>query len=124
MRTLSHAAWMDEGRALYGNDAMKWKFVCPVCKFVQTAEDYKAAGAPQGAIGISCVGRWRARARGAFEEGGPGPCNYAGYGLFRLNPVKVVSVTPSETIEHWVFAFAEVEHAEVGSGAAQESRTV
>lgn len=43
--------------------------------------DWVAAGAGEGEIAFSCVGRRNP----AFTD-----CDYAGGGLFRLNPIKVV----------------------------------
>jgi hypothetical protein len=53
------------------------------------------------------VGRWTGAKREAFSDG-QGPCNYAGGGLFKLNPVTVV-MDPDEhgSREHCVFEFAE-----------------
>jgi hypothetical protein len=72
----------------FGGDPMEWKFVCPVCGFVQSVRDYKNAGAPESAVAFSCVGRWIEGSSEAFS-GNKGPCNYAGGGLIRLNPVKI-----------------------------------
>jgi len=95
--------WEARGRGLFGPDQMKWAFVCPVCEHVATVKDYQDAGAPEGAVGFSCVGRWLASCRDAFRETGPGPCNYAGAGLIGLNPVRVT--TSTGTID--VFDFAD-----------------
>lgn len=103
MRRLTHAEWKSEGERRFGADAMAWKFVCPVCKHVATPADWKAAGAGESAVAFSCVGRWLERSRNAFEEEGRGPCNYAGGGLFRLNPV----IVDFNGNEHAVFEFAE-----------------
>lgn len=81
---------------------MKWAFVCPSCGHVQTVADYKAAGAPEGGVAFSCIGRYT----GATQELGTkqgGPCNYAGGGLFRLNPVGVIF----EDTKRDVFEFAK-----------------
>jgi len=100
MTEMTHAEWMAKGTELFGSDQMNWKFVCPCCGFIQTAEDYKAAGASSDAVAFSCVGRWAGSKREALGAKGKGPCNYAGGGLFRLNPVLVDG-------KHQVFAFAE-----------------
>lgn len=84
-----HAQWIEICTERFGADPMKWKFVCPVCNHVASVADWKAAGAPEGAVAFSCVGRWQRVARDAFDGSGPGPCNYAGGGLFQLNPVHV-----------------------------------
>lgn len=72
----------------FGPDKMKWQFVCPACGHVQSAEDYKAAGAPPNAVGFSCVGRWIEGSRGCFDDG-PGPCDYAGGGLIRMHKLEI-----------------------------------
>ena len=104
-KKMTYDEWMAEGTRLFGPDQQTWRFVCPVCKHVATPADWKAAGASEGAIGFSCVGRWGPNPRDAFERGKkPGPCNYAGGGLFRLNPV---TVTAPDGSEHQMFAFEE-----------------
>jgi hypothetical protein len=89
--TMTHAEWHALGVRLFGADEMSWRFVCPCCGHVATPTDYKTAGAPQGAVAYSCVGRWLPVAQEAFTTG-PGPCTYAGGGLFGLNPVRVTLV--------------------------------
>ena len=90
MIEMTYDEWIAEGTRLFGDNKMLWRFVCPVCKYVATVAEYKAAGAPQEAIAFSCVGRWAGRKREAFARtDGPGPCDYAGGGLLRLNPIKV-----------------------------------
>ena len=70
--------------------------------------DWKAAGATQGEIAFSCVGRHLPNA-GEFGQR-PGPCNYAGGGLFAINPVTVAYPADAHGAagEHRVFEFAEV----------------
>lgn len=95
-------AWRARGLALFGPDEMSWRFVCPACKHVATVRDWMDAGAPEGAVIFSCVGRWVSRpVREAFGNG-PGPCNYAGGGLIGLNPVLV----RDGVREYRVFQFA------------------
>ena len=90
----------------FGEDMMNWKFACPVCGNIASVEDYKKAGAPSGAVGFSCIGRWIPDSQEAFgkkpvEKGKP--CNYAGGGLFGLNPIEVEG--------NYYFAFADVKKA-------------
>lgn len=101
---MTYQEWIAEAERRFGTDCMKWRFVCPVCKHVQSVQDYKDAGAPETAAAFSCVGRWLPNQRDAFERDGVGPCNYAGGGLLRLNPVEVVM--DDGTVSH-AFAFAE-----------------
>ncbi|MGE3857262.1 MAG: VVA0879 family protein, partial [Dehalococcoidia bacterium] len=96
-------AWRAEAERLFGADAMRWRFECPACHHVATLQDWKDAGAPQESWAFSCVGRWLPFHRDAFGEDGPGPCNYAGGGLFRLNPQPLLFPDGST---HHAFAFA------------------
>jgi hypothetical protein len=102
--TMTLEAWQAKARALFGADELAWKFECPSCGHVATAADWKAAGAPEGAVAFSCVGRWLdADDKKTFRKEG-GPCQYAGGGLFKLNPVTVIA---PDGKEHMMFAFAE-----------------
>lgn len=103
---MTHAEWLAEAEKRFGKDPMNWKFVCPSCGHVASVADWKAAGAPSTAAAFSCVGRWLTKAKDAFTDKGKGPCNYAGGGLFRINPV---AVTFPDGVEHQAFAFAEPE---------------
>lgn len=94
--------WRAEAKRRFGDDLDQWAFICPACKHVATIGDWKKAGAPQGTWAFSCVGRFLPKQRKAFEEKGAGPCNYAGGGLFKLNPVVVVS--NGEECERFDFA--------------------
>jgi len=90
--------WLAEGRRLFGDDVLQWRFVCPSCGHVASVQDWKDAGAPEGAVAFSCVGRYTgAGGEKTFAKSG-GPCDYAGGGLIGLNPVEVGGTR--------VFAFA------------------
>lgn len=104
MRKVTHAEWCKQATKLYGEDSAGWRFKCPSCGYVAAVRDWQAAGAGEGAVAFSCVGRWLPKSIDAFEDGGPGPCNYAGGGLIRLNPVTVVG---PDGAEHAVFEFAD-----------------
>jgi len=93
--------WRKEAVRLFGSDPMKWRFICPSCGHIATVQEWKDAGAPEGAVAFSCVGRWLVKKEEAFQKG-KGPCNYSGGGLFRLNPV---SVKEGSYIHHF-FDFA------------------
>lgn len=92
MRTVTHQEWLTEAKAKFGDDAMRWRFVCPSCGHVATLQDWKDVGAPEGTWAFSCIGRYSGEAlsaaNAAFKRAG-GPCNYTGGGLFQLNPVEV-----------------------------------
>ena len=85
---MSHDEWQAKGEQLFGTDIMRWKFICPSCGHIASVQDWKDAGAPEGAVAFSCVGRYLPRCSDAFTYG-VGPCNYAGGGLFGLNPIDV-----------------------------------
>lgn len=94
--------WETKGAKLFGPDKLDWRFVCPSCGHVATVQDWKEAGAPEGAVAFSCVGR----ALGTSKQIGAksGPCNYAGGGLFKLNPIKITH--DDGEVSH-LFAFDE-----------------
>lgn len=100
---MTRTDWIAEGERRFGPDPMRWKFACPACGHVAAVADWKAAGAPEEAVAFSCVGRYQTNPpRAAFGGKGPGPCDYAGGGLFRLNPQPVMH---GADVLH-VFAFA------------------
>lgn len=98
---LTQAEWYDEARRRFGDDTSEWAFVCPSCGHVACVRDWGSVGAPEGQIAYSCVGRHLPNPKTIGQR--PGPCNYAGGGLFGLNPVDVTDV---EGRVHSVFAFA------------------
>lgn len=100
--SMTVSEWRAEGARRFGPDPLNWRFICPICHHIASVSDWKAAGATEGEVAFSCVGR-RTGGRQAFEEQGPGPCNYAGGGLFRLNPQPVIN---EEGKTQHVFAFA------------------
>ena len=85
---ISYDNWCKEGERRYGPDRMKWRFRCPSCDSEMSVQDYKDAGAPEENIGMSCVGR-SIGSIVTIGTKGNGPCNYAGFGLLRLNPVEI-----------------------------------
>lgn len=101
MRTVTKTEYMAEGVALFGPDPMGWRFVCPSCGNTACTKDWKDAGAPEGSVAYSCVGRWMPGTTATLGEKDKGFCNYAGGGLFGLNPVKVMDGDK----EHHVFEF-------------------
>ena len=106
IRTITSKEWRSEGESLFGPNMMDWKFICPVCGHIAAGHDWKAAGSTPNAIGFSCVGRWLDSKRDAFEGKGNGPCNYAGGGLFKMNPVTVTPDDGGEPITMFEFARA------------------
>jgi len=94
MTELSKEEWLARGRELFGEDTLKWRFKCPRCGRVISVADWYTAGAPIGAVAFACIGRY-------VNWAG---CDYAGGGLFHLNPVRV---TDDNGTMREVFEFAE-----------------
>lgn len=102
---VSESEWRAAAIDRYGEKPSAWKFRCPVCKHVAAVEDWETAKAPEGAIAFSCIGRYLpGEANDAFARKQKAPCNYAGGGLFKLNPITVVD---SAGREHSMFDFAD-----------------
>lgn len=101
-REVSFAEWEREGVARYGEDRLGWRFVCPCCGHVAAVREWVDAGAVMMA-GFSCIGRAGGAVREALGGEGPGPCNYAGGGLFRMGPVHVTG----EGIDVWAMEWAD-----------------
>ena len=107
-KKLIYEEWEKIGKRLYGDDKKEWRFKCPSCGFVQTFNDFLKAGATkedaQGMIGFSCIGRVMDKKEEFLGKKKDGkPCNYAGGGLFRINPITIIS----EGKEQGYFDFAE-----------------
>jgi len=100
---MTHGEWIAEAERRFGSDPLAWRFVCPCCGHEAAARDWKNAGAPPGAVGFSCIGRWLGNPRKAFAKG-PGPCDYAGGGLFRVSPN---AVTLDDGSVLYAMAFAD-----------------
>ena len=81
--------WQAEGVRLFGEDRMRWAFMCPRCGIVSTVQDFKDAGAHIEAVAQDCIGRHR-------NDIG---CDWAAYGLFDICMVHIVARP--------VFAFAD-----------------
>ena len=93
---MKHEEWLKKAARLYGENAGDWKFICPACETPQTAKDFVNAGLTREQASISianeCIGRHLPEKQKAIGEKKiikGNPCNYAGYGLFQLNPVEI-----------------------------------
>lgn len=111
MRSITYADWLAEARAKFGDDSMQWRFQCPSCGHVASVADWRAAGATEGEVAFSCVGRRTgAPDERTFAYRG-GPCQYAGGGFFRLNPVTVTNTPSGQDTTVFEFAPATAEAA-------------
>lgn len=84
MKKYSHKDWKSRAIALFGENVQEWKFICPCCNHIASVKDW----VNRKQIAFSCVGRSLPNSRSAFDSG-PGPCDYAGGGLFKMNPIEV-----------------------------------
>jgi hypothetical protein len=105
---MTYEEWKDEAVRRFGPDPLDWKFVCPSCGYVASVKEWKDSGASEGEIAVSCVGRALGSRKKVGTKTG-GPCNYAGYGLLRLNPVRIE--LDDHTVEAFAFAESEPEGA-------------
>jgi len=110
---MNHSEWLDKAKRLYGKNAGDWKFKCPVCQTVQTAQDFVRAGLSKEeastSIAQECIGRHLQNKEKAFGEKKRKkgvPCDYAGYGLFKLNPVEIIM---DDGTKYNAFDFADEE---------------
>lgn len=100
--------WLAKGKRLFGEDMLKWRFVCPGCGHIQSVEDfrqYKDQGAHPNSATTVCIGRYIG-GKSWFNDNprkSGGPCDYASYGLLCICPVKVIDGDK----EIWSFAFDE-----------------
>ncbi len=104
-RRITLEEWLAEGERRFGKDVLKWKFMCPACEHVQSAEhfrQYKAQGATPETARFNCIGRYAGAMRRAFGGQGPGPCDYTSGGLFDIRPVTVM--TPDGDVKTFAFA--------------------
>lgn len=95
--------WFEKGKSLFGPDREDWRWKCPLCGHTASSKEYLDAGAPEGAIGYSCIGRFLDKPKPAFVKG-PGPCDYAGGGLFEFNPITIIDHNQRD---HHYFEFGE-----------------
>lgn len=103
---MTQKEWTDKGIELFGKDRMEWAFICPSCGHVAKVRDWKDAGASSDHAGFSCVGRWLDAPDGNTFKRKGGPCQYAGGGLIKLNPV-VVETKSGHQIRVFDFAHSE-----------------
>lgn len=105
--------WRAEGQRRFGPDFQAWKFRCPICDHVASVADFRQyadRGATPNSATCECIGRYSMGKPALGERRqsvtkGNGPCDYAGYGLFRLSPVHVLQ--PEGKGPTHCFAFAD-----------------
>jgi hypothetical protein len=104
METITEVNWRKKGEKLFGKNALKWKFVCPVCGNIQMPEDfkkYKDKGAKLSDAYFNCIGRF-SEGKGTLLNKKESPCDYTSGGLLNMSPVSVVD---KQGKKHFVFDF-------------------
>ncbi len=100
------AEWQAEGRRLFGESELKWRFECPACGHVQAVEDFrpfKDHGVTAETARFNCIGRYAGLRRRWLGGKGEGPCDYTSGGLFDIRPVTVL-LPSGEKIRTFEFA--------------------
>lgn len=102
--------WLAEGRRLFGEDIMNWRFRCPMCGHVAAVRDFKDAGAddPNDAL-QECIGRYKGAGSPGSPDGNPNGCNWVAYGLFGIPNEKgrLVMAENGEVFDVFDFAVEE-----------------
>jgi hypothetical protein len=95
---MTHSEFMQECARRFGEDARKWKFICPACRTVQTIEDLLNAGLPRnqvdGVVAFSCIGRLTGQSDEGITAKNNGlpwtkGCNWTLGGLLRIHKLEV-----------------------------------
>ena len=117
---MKHHEWLEKAKKLYGENPGDWKFKCPICHTIQTAKDFVNAGLSKEeastSIAQECIGRYLPEKQKAFGDRKKDkfvkgvPCNYAGYGLFKLNPIEIIM---DDGTKYQAFDFADKEKEEI-----------
>lgn len=105
-RVMTEQEWLNEGKNRFGEDFMKWRFVCPMCGHTASIQEFKDAGADDPNLAFQeCIGRYLGK--GSPKEGDSSGCNWAAYGLFGIPNGKGIIVIDDNEMGTEVFDFAE-----------------
>ena len=101
--------WLAEGKRRFG-DIINWRFVCPACGRINSASEFKEAGAQPSAMYLNCIGRHNGKGVSGIKhkKGDIAPefgCDWTAAGLFgTLNGGDIV--VDDDGNEIMVFSFA------------------
>lgn len=85
MRKITYEEWISEGERLFGKNKLKWEFICPHCKTVQSGSDFLELTKltfeeiPKY-VGFSCIGRF------TKKKG----CDWTLGGLFQIHELEII----------------------------------
>jgi hypothetical protein len=105
MKKITRDEWLAEGEKRFGKDPLKWKFICPSCRTVQTPQDLVNCGVKKADLNkylaFSCIGRF------GSEKG----CDWTLGGLLRIHELEIIIPAEDGEPEHTrpAFEFADGE---------------
>lgn len=106
--------WKAKGKELFGDNKLEWKFICPSCGIIQTANEIKKANpslTDERAFNFAlfgCIGRALGSENSIWSK--KQPCNYTSGGLFNLNKTIVLckEENGTELEQVRIFSFYDV----------------
>lgn len=105
--TMTQAELVAEARARFGEDPRTWAFVCPICKDVASAQDFKDAGADPQRVGQECIGRSLGCLNGAQKDWRGRGCDWTACGL--ISGPWLIALPDGREVSS--FALAEVQQS-------------
>jgi len=112
MKTIDFKEWHKIGKKLYGANVINWKFRCPMCNKVQTAQDLIDAGIKRDKvdlyIGFSCIGRFNGKGKSPLKSKAanfPDGCDWTLGGLLGGMGREITIIKDGK--EHHRFEFAD-----------------
>ena len=103
MSKLTAREWHGRGVEMFGKDKLRWEFRCPSCKSKIIGKQWIDLDF-EGGFAFSCIGRAMKKCGDFLGDKKEGEyCNYAGGGLFGLNPVEITyeDGSTASTFEFW-----------------------
>lgn len=81
--------YLDTLRERFGSDPKNWKVICPMCKTIQSVQEFHEAGIipADGVFGYSCIGRFSRVKKG---------CNWTLGGLFQAHTLILIDTEGNE----------------------------
>lgn len=94
-----------EAKDRFGDDPIRWAFVCPSCGDVATGHDFALAGLAPANVGQECIGRGLAAERARGEDTPVRGCTRVAYGLIS-GPWEVAVLDHRDAQTMWAFPLA------------------
>lgn len=113
MKKIDFDEWFEIGIKLYGDKIINWKFICPMCRKIQTAQDLLDCGIDRdkldGYIGFSCIGRFNGKglpflSSSRKEDNFPHGCDWTLGGLFGGMGKEITIIKDGKDMSRFDFA--------------------